>query len=33
MEMGELPNDMAMIGAMVERIAYKNAERFFGLQL
>ena len=33
MEAGELPNDDAMIGAMVERICYKNAERFFGLAL
>jgi glucuronate isomerase len=33
METGELPNDDAMIGEMVERICYKNAEKFFGLQL
>ena len=33
MENGELPNDEAMIGALVEKICYKNAERFFGLQL
>jgi glucuronate isomerase len=33
MEHGELPNDEAMIGAMVEKICYKNAERFFGLKL
>jgi glucuronate isomerase len=33
METGELPNDDAMIGAMVERICYKNAETFFGLTL
>ena len=33
MENGELPDDEAMIGAMVERISYKNAEKFFGLQL
>jgi glucuronate isomerase len=33
METGELPNDEAMIGAMVERICYKNAETFFGLKL
>jgi glucuronate isomerase len=33
MESGELPNDDAMIGAMVERICYGNAERFFGLTL
>ena len=33
METGELPNDDAMIGAMVERICYKNAEKFFGLTL
>jgi glucuronate isomerase len=33
MESGELPNDNAMIGAMVERICYGNAERFFGLTL
>jgi len=33
METGELPNDEGMIGAMVEQISYKNAERFFGLKL
>jgi glucuronate isomerase len=33
METGELPNDEAMIGAMVEKICFKNAERFFGLAL
>jgi glucuronate isomerase len=33
METGELPNDDAMIGAMVERICYRNAETFFGLAL
>ena len=33
MENGELPDDEAMIGAMVERICYKNAEKFFGLTL
>src|SRR5918995_1062597 len=33
METGELPNDEAMIGAMVEKICYKNAEKFFGLTL
>jgi glucuronate isomerase len=33
MERGELPNDEAMIGAMVERICYKNAQNFFGLKL
>ena len=33
METGELPNDEAMIGAMVEKICYKNAETFFGLTL
>ena len=33
METGELPNDEAMIGAMVEKISYKNAEKFFGLRL
>jgi glucuronate isomerase len=33
METGELPNDEAMIGAMVEKICYRNAEKFFGLTL
>ena len=33
METGELPDDEAMIGAMVEKICYKNAEKFFGLTL
>ncbi len=33
MENGELPNDEGMMGALVEKICYKNAERFFGLQL
>lgn len=33
METGELPDDDAMIGAMVEKICYKNAEKFFGLTL
>ena len=33
MEGGELPDDEAMIGGMVERICYRNAERFFGLTL
>jgi glucuronate isomerase len=33
MERGELPNDEAMIGAMVEKICYKNAGKFFGLTL
>jgi glucuronate isomerase len=33
METGELPNDDAMIGAMVERICYKNSEKFFALTL
>ena len=33
MENGELPNDEEMIGALVERVCYKNAERYFGLEL
>ena len=33
METGELPDDEPMIGAMVEKICYKNAETFFGLTL
>src|SRR5687767_11676398 len=33
METGLLPDDDAMIGAMVEKICYKNAEKFFGLML
>jgi len=33
MEHGELPDDEDMIGALVEKICYKNAERYFGLKL
>jgi len=33
MENGELPSDEEMIGGLVEKVCYKNAERFFGLQL
>ena len=33
MENGELPDDEPMIGAMVEKICYKNAEKFFGLSV
>ncbi len=33
MENGELPNDEEMVGALVEKVCYKNAERFFGLAL
>jgi glucuronate isomerase len=33
MENGELPNDEAMIGNLVERVCYRNAERYFGLRL
>jgi glucuronate isomerase len=33
MENGELPNDEEMIGALVEKVCYRNAEGYFGLQL
>ena len=33
MENGELPNDMKLIGGLVERVCYKNAEKYFGLVL
>ena len=33
MENGELPNDEALVGSLVERVCYKNAERYFGLGL
>jgi glucuronate isomerase len=33
MENGELPNDEEMIGTLVEKVCYKNAERYFGLML
>jgi glucuronate isomerase len=33
MESGDLPDDEGMIGSLVEKICYKNAERFFGLGL
>jgi glucuronate isomerase len=28
---GELPNDMKLVGTMVEAICYKNAKDYFGL--
>jgi glucuronate isomerase len=28
---GELPNDMALIGNMVEAICYKNAKAYFDI--
>ena len=31
MENGELPDDEAMIGELVERVCYKNARQYFGL--
>ena len=33
MENGELPNDVKLVGELVEKVCYKNAERFFGLVL
>lgn len=33
MENGELPDDDEMIGALIENVCYKNAERYFGLTL
>jgi len=33
MENGELPNDEKMIGGLVEKVCFKNAERHFGLKL
>jgi glucuronate isomerase len=33
MESGELPNDEGVVGALVEKVCYKNAERYFGLAL
>ncbi len=33
MESGELPNDAKMIGGLVEKVCYRNAERHFGLEL
>ena len=30
MESGELPNDVKLVGELVEKVCYKNAERFFG---
>lgn len=32
-ENGELPKDMAMLGAMVEEICFLNAQSFFGLEI
>lgn len=31
-EAGLIPSDRSMVGAMVENICYKNAERYFGLE-
>ena len=33
METGELPNDVKLVGELVEKVCYKNAEKFFGLTL
>jgi len=33
MENGELPNDMAWLGRMVQDISFNNAERYFGIEL
>jgi glucuronate isomerase len=33
MESGELPNDERMVGELVEKICYRNAEQYFGLHL
>ncbi len=33
METGELPNDSAYIGALIEDISYNNADKFFGFNL
>ena len=33
MENGELPDDDKMIGGLVEKVCYRNAERHFGLAL
>ena len=33
MELGLLPNDFGMVGGMVKRICFANAESFFGLHL
>jgi glucuronate isomerase len=33
MERGELPDDLALIGGMVKRICFANAQEFFGLEL
>ncbi|HEY5078235.1 MAG TPA: glucuronate isomerase, partial [Opitutaceae bacterium] len=33
MERGELPEDPALVGAMVRRICFANARDFFGLEL
>jgi glucuronate isomerase len=33
MEAGELPNDMELIGSMVQNICFENARHFLGLKL
>jgi glucuronate isomerase len=33
MESGELPDDDEMIGALVEKVCYRNAQQYFGLTL
>jgi glucuronate isomerase len=32
-EKGELPNDMALLGTLVDKICYTNASRYFGFEL
>jgi glucuronate isomerase len=31
-EKGEIPNDMALLGKMVQDICYNNAVRYFGIE-
>jgi glucuronate isomerase len=32
-ENGETPNDIELLGAMVQNICFTNAERYFGIEL
>jgi len=33
MENGEIPDDEALVGGLVEDVCYRNAERFLGLSV
>ena len=33
MERGEIPNDDALVGSLIEDVCYRNVERFTGLDV